>query len=129
MSSKASKKVRIYSYPKCSTCRDALRFLQAHEIAHDVRDIIETPPSVPELECALRALGDRKKLFNTSGQQYRELGIAEKLKSMTDSEALALLSRTGKLVKRPFVLIERGKDSVPVLVGFKEDEWKQALLD
>jgi arsenate reductase-like glutaredoxin family protein len=81
--------------------------------------IVDSPPSVAELGTMLQYVGDIKRLFNTSGIQYRELGIAAKLKTISEAEALALLSKNGKLVKRPFVLLEdRG------LLGFKEDEWK-----
>lgn len=119
--------IRVFAYAKCSTCREALRFLNALEIDHSIHDIIETPPSIDDLKDALHALGDRQKLFNTSGQQYRELGISEKLQTMSDAEALRLLSKSGKLVKRPFAIWQTGVRT-NVLVGFKDAEWKKALL-
>ncbi len=62
-----------------------------------------------------------KNLFNTSGEQYRALGIAEKLKAgMTEEEALTLLAKNGKLIKRPFLLTEKAGR-----VGFQEDAWKK----
>lgn len=64
--------------------------------------------------------GNLKNLFNTSGVMYRELNIAEKLTTLSESEALKLLAENGKLVKRPFVI----GDNVH-LIGFKEDEWKK----
>ena len=66
--------------------------------------------------------GEIKRLFNTSGQVYREFGIKDKLKAMSDTEAVDLLSQHGKLIKRPFLLT---KDVG--LVGFKEEEWQSAL--
>lgn len=66
--------------------------------------------------------GDLRRLFNASGAIYREMGLGEKLKTMSANEALTLLSKHGKLVKRPFVLLEnRG------LLGFKEEEWKETF--
>jgi len=66
--------------------------------------------------------GEVKKLFNTSGLLYRELKIKDKINSMTASEAIDLLSKHGKLIKRPFVLHQdKG------LVGFKEDQWKKVF--
>ena len=41
---------------------------------------------------------------------------------MSRKEQLALLSRDGMLVKRPILV---GKDFV--LVGFKEEQWREAL--
>lgn len=119
--------IRVYSYAKCSTCRDALRFLKNQHIAHDVVDILESPPSASELRQALGFFsGERRRLFNTSGQQYRELGLADKLPAMTDTEAIALLAKNGKLIKRPFVVFNDG-EKAHFLLGFKQDEWNQTL--
>ena len=63
-----------------------------------------------------------KRFFNTSGLLYKELGLKDKLLTLTEEE-IALLSTDGMLVKRP-MLIGDGF----VLVGFKEDAWEKALL-
>lgn len=113
----------VYVYQKCSTCRDALQWLDARGIAHEVKAIRETPPSPAELATALEALGgDLRKIFNTSGMDYRALGLKDLLPTMKEAEAFDLLSKNGNLVKRPF-LVGEGK----VLVGFKEPRWQQAL--
>ncbi|MFI5362974.1 MAG: arsenate reductase family protein [Elusimicrobiota bacterium] len=115
-------KTRIYEYSGCSTCRKALKFLDARGVAYEAVPIVETPPSKAELKTMLSYAGEIKKLFNTSGVLYREMGVSEKLKTLGEDEALSLLSKHGKLVKRPFVLLkDRG------LLGFKEDEWKAAF--
>jgi arsenate reductase len=114
----------IYVYQKCSTCRDALKWLNEHGIAHEVKAIRETPPSPAELKTALKLHGgDIRKLFNTSGMDYRALGMKDKLPAMSEDDAIELLSQNGNLVKRPFVL---GKDIA--LVGFKPETWKKTLL-
>ena len=61
-----------------------------------------------------------KKLFNTSGQSYRDGKWGEKLANVTEAEALEALAKDGKLVKRPFVLSEAG-----VTVGFDEAVFKK----
>ncbi|HRO67111.1 MAG TPA: arsenate reductase family protein [Pseudobdellovibrionaceae bacterium] len=116
-------KLKIYSYDKCSTCRKALKFLDSRGVEYATVDITERPPAVSELKSALASYdGEIKKLFNTSGVQYRELGVSEKLKGMSEAEALKLLAGNGRLVKRPFVLTaERG------LVGFDETLWKKTF--
>ncbi|MDE2489900.1 MAG: arsenate reductase family protein [Elusimicrobia bacterium] len=116
-------KPRIYEYEGCSTCRKALKFLDARGVAYERVPIVATPPSKAELKAMLAFAGDVRRLFNTSGLMYRELKIGDKLKAgMGEGEALDLLARHGKLVKRPFVLLkDRG------LLGFKEDEWKSAF--
>jgi arsenate reductase len=114
--------VKIYEYDGCSTCRKALKFLDARGVAYRRAPIVETPPTVAELKAMLGFAGDLRRLFNTSGVLYREMGVGEKLKTMSESQALALLAKHGKLVKRPFVLLkDRG------LLGFKEDEWAAAF--
>ncbi|MES2476672.1 MAG: arsenate reductase family protein [Verrucomicrobiota bacterium] len=114
----------VYAYQNCSTCRNALKWLTARAIPHQVKAIRETPPSVAELRSALQANdGDLRKLFNTSGTDYRALGLKDSLPTLTEAEALALLHENGNLVKRPFVI----GDAIS-LVGFKEAEWDQALV-
>lgn len=114
--------VKVYEYEGCSTCRKALKFLDARGVAYTRVPIVDTPPTVSELKAMLAFAGDLRRLFNTSGQVYRELGVGEKLKTMSEKDALALLAKHGKLVKRPFVLLkDRG------LLGFKEDEWAAAF--
>jgi len=113
----------VYVYQKCSTCRDALKWLDARGIKHEIRAIRETPPTVDELRAALMANdGELKRLINTSGNDYRALGLKDKLPSLTETEVLALLSQNGNLVKRPF-LIGGGT----TLSGFKPDVWEKAL--
>jgi arsenate reductase (glutaredoxin) len=114
--------VKVYEYEGCSTCRKALKFLDARGVAYQAVPIVETPPSKAELKTMLKHAGELKRLFNTSGVLYREMGVGEKLKTLSEDDALALLAKHGKLVKRPFVLLkDRG------LLGFKEDEWKAAF--
>lgn len=113
----------VYAYQNCSTCRDALKWLDDHGIAHKTKAIRETPPSPAELKSALHAMGgDIRKLFNTSGMDYRALGMKDRLPAMSEADAIDLLSKNGNLVKRPF-LIGDGKH----LVGFKPDVWEKAL--
>ena len=64
-----------------------------------------------------------KKFFNTSGVKYRELGLKEVLKTATEEEMLELLASDGKLIKRPLLVTEN-----KVLIGFKENEYKENLL-
>jgi len=117
------KKIRVYEYSKCSTCRNALKFLDRNNVDYEKIPVVETPPTKAELRQMLAAQGGNlKKLFNTSGEQYREMKIGTKINSMSESEALDLLAANGKLVKRPFVIAgDTG------LVGFKEDDWKKVF--
>lgn len=64
-----------------------------------------------------------KKFFNTSGVRYRELGLKEVVKTESDDKLLEILASDGMLIKRPIVY-----DGKNVLIGFKEDIWKDTLL-
>jgi arsenate reductase (glutaredoxin) len=113
----------VYAYDKCSSCRDAIKWLNANGIPYQVKAIRETPPSVAEFESALEMLnGDLRKLWNTSGVDYRALGIKDLLPTLSREQALELLASNGNLVKRPFVI---GKKVA--LTGFKSEVWAAAL--
>lgn len=109
----------IYVYQKCSTCKDALKFLAKQGLHPTIKEITLEPPSLKELQRMLNYQnGQLKKLFNTSGNLYKEMGLSNKLDTMPLDEALALLSQHGMLVKRPFLL--SGDFG---LTGFNESAW------
>ena len=110
-------------YPRCSTCQKAKKWLEGQGIAVDVRDIKAERPTEDELRAWHARSGlPLKRFFNTSGTQYKALGLKDRLPDMTEDEQLTLLATDGMLVKRP-LLVGDGF----VLVGFKQDEWEQAL--
>jgi len=115
------KKVKIYEYKNCSTCKKAIGYLEKKGTPLEKLPIVETPPTLSELKLMLKYQnGEIKKLFNTSGQLYRELNISKKMSNTPENILLDLLSKNGKLIKRPFVL-----GSGFGLVGFKEEDWKK----
>lgn len=114
--------LRIYAYKNCDTCRRALKWLTAHAVPHHVIPIREQPPTLPELRTMLERVGDLRKLFNTSGQDYQAMNLKERLPKLSPDEALQLLATNGNLVKRPFAISE-----TTALVGFQEPAWEQAL--
>jgi len=114
--------IKVYCYTKCGTCRKALQWLAGQKIPYEERAIRETPPPPAELKLALKTEGNLRKLLNTSSQDYRDLGLKDKLDSMTESEVFALLQENGNLVKRPFV-VAKGI----AWAGFSPDIWQQRL--
>ncbi|HEX5000762.1 MAG TPA: arsenate reductase family protein [Terriglobia bacterium] len=117
------KKARVYQHAGCSTCRNALKFLDQRNVEYEKIPIVDTPPTRAELKKMLAAQGGNvKKLLNTSGELYRSMKIAEKLPMMSEAEIIDLLAANGKLIKRPFVFAgDVG------LVGFREEEWKKVF--
>jgi arsenate reductase len=115
--------IEVFHYPKCSTCRKALKWLDERGIDHTRVDIVEHPPSVAKLDKVLKLAGvELRKLFNTSGQSYRGGGWKDKLATISKADALAALADDGKLIKRPLVL---GRDFA--LIGFDASEWAKKL--
>ena len=110
-------------YPKCSTCQKAKAWLDQRGISYDLRDIKLDNPTVEELTAWYQKSGlPLKKFFNTSGLQYKALGLKDKLPTMSEAEQLALLATDGMLVKRPLLI---GEDFV--LTGFRPAEWEAKL--
>ena len=113
----------VYTYAQCDTCRKAVKWLKEQGIAFEERPIRQTPPTVNELRAVLVANGSvLRKLFNTSGRDYREQKLGETLPKMSEAAALKLLSDNGNLVKRPFVV-----GSNVGLVGFDPKVWAEYL--
>ena len=113
----------VLCYPKCTTCQKALNYLKERNLAYDLRDIKLENPTAEELRTWWQASGlPLKKFFNTSGLQYKALGLKDKLPTMTEEEQIALLATDGMLVKRPLVV---GEDFV--LTGFKQAEWDEKI--
>lgn len=110
-------------YPQCSTCQKAKAWLQERGVAFDERDIKQDNPTEQELRAWHEKSGlPLKRFFNTSGLQYKALGLKDKLPTMTEDEQYALLATDGMLVKRPLVVLED-----KILTGFREAEWEKAL--
>ena len=117
-------KLKVWSYAKCGTCKKALTWLDDKGIDYELVPIVEKPPSKSRLQKLIRTSGlPLKRFFNTSGMSYRQGGFSEKLKTMTQAEAIEALAADGKLIKRPLI---EGSDVV--LVGFKEAEYEAALM-
>lgn len=110
-------------YPKCTTCQKAKKFLDDHGAVYEDRHIKEQNPTADELRVWWKRSGlPLKKFFNTSGLQYKALGLKDKLPTMTEEEQLALLGTDGMLIKRPVLVGENF-----VLTGFRAEQWEEAL--
>jgi arsenate reductase len=115
--------IKVYQYPKCSTCRKALKWLDEQGITYRAVDIVTSPPSRAELDRARKqASVPLKKMFNTSGESYRAGGWKERLATTNDDDILKALAADGKLIKRPLVV----GDGI-ALVGFDPEAWAAAL--
>jgi arsenate reductase len=112
----------VLAYSGCSTCKKALKWLEANGVAHEVRPVVDEPPTKRELAAWIPASGKPvRKWLNTSGVSYRAFG-KEKIDAASDADLVAWLAADGKLVKRPVLV--RGDT---VLVGFDAGVWASVL--
>ncbi len=110
----------VLCYPRCGTCKKALKWLEDNGLEYEYRHIVENNPTRDELKDWYERSGlPLKKFFNTSGLKYKELNLKDRIPEMTEDEIFDLLATDGMLVKRP-ILLEGDK----VLVGFKAEEWE-----
>lgn len=110
-------------YPKCTTCKKAKKWLDDNKLTYTDRHIKEENPTIEELKEWHKKSGlPLKRFFNTSGNRYKELGLKDKLPTMTEEEQYELLATDGMLVKRPIIVTED-----KVFTGFKEETWKELL--
>ncbi len=132
------KKVIVYCYNRCSTCKKAIKYLEENiarnkNIELELKDIITEKPNLEEMSKIIETKYDKKisditrdeiKLFfNTSGILYRENNIKDKIKDLNNSidDILKILISDGKMIKRPLVTIKDGINKDKILLGFKEE--------
>ena len=112
------KKITFYSYPKCSTCRKALKWLDQNNINYELIDIVKETPSKKFLELALKQFSlDIRKIFNTRGKNFKSINFD--ILELPKDKIIELLSNDGKLIKRPFLIINESK----LILGFKDSEY------
>ncbi len=111
-------KVTMYGLPQCSTCRNAIKTLEDNKIKVEFIHIVDNCPDREKLEeLYKKSEKPLKSFFNTSGIKYRELGLKDKLPTMTEDEMLDLLITDGKLIKRPLTF-----DDNQVTLGYGNAE-------
>jgi len=121
MKENVAQKLKMYHYAKCGTCRSAVKWLQGRGYELELHDLFEQPASEAEIRDWLRIGGlELKKLFNTSGEVYKEQQLKDKLPGMTEDRRIAVLASNGRLVKRPVVT-----DGIRITVGYKEEEYER----
>ena len=116
--------LKFYGYSRWSTVRKAKAWLNDNNLEFENIEIVKNPPTKEELEEMYKVSGyELKKFFNSSGVKYRELGLKDVVKTESDDKLLEILASDGMLIKRPIAY-----DGENVVIGFKEDEWKEKLL-
>ena len=100
-----------------------MKWLDDRNVEFDQRDIVIDNPTADELRMWHKSSDlPLRRFFNTSGVLYREMGLKDKLPTMSEDEMYELLASDGKLVKRPLLVLDD-----TVLVGFRESEWEATI--
>ena len=116
------KKIIFYSYLKCSTCKNAAKWLKSKDFEFQLIDIVKEPPLVNYLNLALEQYSDdKKRIFNTRGKAFKTLNLD--IYGLSREEIIQLLLSDGKLIKRPFLIYEE-----KVILGFNEIEYAQQFI-
>ena len=117
------KKIILYSYLKCSTCRKAVKWLESKDFEFKLIDIVKEPPLYKYLNLAFEQYSeDKKKIFNTRGKAFKTLNLD--IYGLSREEIIQLLLSDGKLIKRPFLIYEEEK----VILGFNEIEYAKQFI-
>lgn len=116
--------VKFYTYPSCSTCRNAKKWLEENDIEFEQIHLINETPSAADIK-AMMEIGDvePKQFFNSRGKKYRDLNLKDQIDDMDIDKMVTLLASDGMLIKRPIVT-----DGTKVTVGFKEDIYNEKWL-
>ena len=117
------KKIILYSYLKCSPCRNAAKWLDSKDFEFQLIDIVKEPPLINYLNLVLEQYSDdKKRIFNTRGKAFKTLNLD--IDSLSKEEIIQLLLSDGKLIKRPFLIYEGKK----VILGFNEIEYAKQFI-
>ena len=117
------KKIILYSYLKCSTCRKAAKWLESKDLEFEFYDILKEPPLVDYLNLAFDQYSDdKKRIFNTRGKAFKTLNLD--IYGLSREEIIQHLLGNGKLIKRPFLIYEGKK----VILGFNEIEYAEHFI-
>jgi arsenate reductase len=113
--------MEFYGYKRCSTCRNAHKYLAEHGVELEFHDFVNHPPTREQLQRWISIRGEGVEPFiNTRGTRYRELGLKDK--TLSEADWLDMLSQDGKLLKRPIVVTDD-----EIVIGFDKSAYDRLV--
>jgi arsenate reductase len=106
--------LKAYGLRKCSTCKDALKWLDAKSVAIEFSDYSEDVPSKAQIKKWMNGVGGWEKLINRAGYTWKGLSVEDKT-DVNEEKAIILAQNHTSLIRRP--LIEHADGTISV--GFK----------
>jgi arsenate reductase len=98
-------KLTIYQKPTCSTCREALKLLEASGRSYQAVNYYEQPFTRSQLKGLLKKAGlTARDILRTKEDIYKKLKLAGS--PHTDDELIDLMLKHPDLIQRP--LVEKG---------------------
>lgn len=112
--------VTIYGIKNCDTMKKARIWLDEHKVAATFHDYKVSGIDAAHLARWIEAAG-WEKVLNRAGTTFRKLPDAAKA-DLDAAKATALMLEQPSMIKRPVLETPGG-----ILIGFKPDEYAQAL--
>ena len=106
--------LKAYGLKKCSTCQDALKWLDAKSVAVEFSDYSVEKPTKAQIKKWIKEVGGWEKLINRAGYTWKGLSEDDKT-DVTEEKAITLAQNHTSLIRRP--LIEHADGTITV--GFK----------
>ncbi len=98
--------ITIYQKPTCSTCRDAVKLVQASGQPFTAINYYEQPFTKARLKGLLKRAGlSARDILRTKEEVYKELGLAKK--QVSEDGLIDLMLKHPDLIQRP--LVEKGE--------------------
>ena len=107
----------LYGISNCDTVKKARRWLEAHHIEYEFRDMRKPPLESKEVK-ALASRTDWQELLNKKSRTWRKLPDSDK-DGMNKTSAIGLMQQHPMLIKRPVLVNDK-----TVLIGFDEAAYK-----
>ena len=112
--------VKIYGIPNCDTMKNARRWLEANGIEYDFHDYKKLGVPEKNLKNWVNQAG-WETILNKRGTTWRKLD--DELKHTIDNEsAIKVMLDNPSIIKRPVL-----ESNHLLLIGFKEDEYRQLI--
>lgn len=114
--------VHIYGIPNCDTTKKALQWLQHNKVEYTFHDYKKEGADKDKLKAWSKS-EQGAALLNKAGTTWKALTPGEQAKAATPAGAIKLMQEHTSLIKRPVL-----ENADSILIGFKEDAYKKALL-
>ena len=112
--------IKIYGIPNCDAMKKARRWLQANGVEYDFHDYKKLGVPEKKLKTWVKQAG-WETILNKRGTTWRKLD--DELKHNIDNaSAIKIMLDNPSIIKRPVL-----ESNQLLLIGFKEDEYRQLI--